>query len=286
MDIYLTNSSLKKIDFNILFIQPYHVGVMNLKRAFCKNYFINANHSISPPSLKSRVKHFAVGIALIIPIINTVAIALLRKADLKKIELNKKAATNIQCAFRQFKAKKIKEAKLKAKKAKEAELKAQEEAKRNEAAKKIQNAFRKYKEKKEYKVRKAKKAAAELKAKEEEKRNDAAKKIQAAFHKWKAKKAAKPRKTWALWQKGKKLFVNPYIQAMIEKQTKVNVGLATQSFVNLSEAARALSKQQFTLSAYYASLAMMGGFNATFKLFLPPGTSEMDKAYKYALADV
>lgn len=273
MDTYLTNNCLTKLGYSELLIQPYSIGTKNVKRAFLNNYIFNKTQSLSAPSLKSRITHLTVGILLLIPIINCIALILLRNHDLKVMRRKTRAAVKIQSTFRQFKAKKIFQAK------KAAKLKAEaEEAHRNKAAKTIQNAFHKFKAKKEKKTMNA--------LEEVIRQHEAAIIIQTAFRNWKAKKAGKKPQPLSLWQRGKKLFWNRNVQETTERLTKVNMGQAYGCLLNASEATKALGNQQYKTSAYYAALALVGGLNASIRLFIPSEISHMNKAYQFALADV
>lgn len=231
MEIYVTKNCLQDVNFNTLFIEPYKVGVENLKRTFLDNYSINEEKNVAPPSLATRVKHFGAGILLLIPIINAFAMALFRLIDLDTIKKNC-AATKIQTAFRGFRARKL-----------------YKDYQKNKAAIKIQSLFRGWRVRKEH---------AELK---------------------KAKQ-----KSSGLFAKAKKFLFGKNGQALVKAQTKIDPMQAAGCLVNLQTACQALGQKKFKASAYFASLAVMNGINATCSLFAPPGTGQLEKANQYALA--
>lgn len=242
MEFYVTQNCLRDLNVKDLLFEPYCVGLKNLKRAFFDNYFINESYDVKSPSLISRVKHFALGLVLFIPFVNSLALAILRSYDLKLIQ--------------QLQAPKIK------------------------AAIQIQSAFRGFRAKKAY-----------------QQKREAAIKIQAAFRGWKCRKAYqelqksmlidKPKQQklgW--WQKAQKLFWGQQMQSLIKKQTRVDVGQAVLGAIYLKESMKALYHRQLRLSAYYASWAVMGAFNATYRLLTPAGVSELERAQQYALGGV
>jgi hypothetical protein len=269
MGIYLTQDCLHNLNLGVLIIKPYSQGINNLKMAFSSIAYVNelsrnsVKKNLYPASLNLRAKHFIAGIALIIPIINILALFILRSSDLHI----QKSASKIQAAFRRFNASKTLE-------------------KKKSAAVLIQSTFRGWKKRKAYLAKKK-----------------AAIKIQSTFRGWRTRKELAKNllvKTEGekngsvkntglvpqclhLLQKTQRLIQRPEVQDLVSKKTKVDIRSATASVDNAKGAVIALCHRKFQISAYLATMAVGHAINATFKLFVPPGVGELERATRYSL---
>lgn len=72
---YLSTDSLVPFNCQLLLLQPYTEGVNNISKAFSERIPLEPNANLQP----SRVTQFLTGLALLIPIINTIALLVLRK---------------------------------------------------------------------------------------------------------------------------------------------------------------------------------------------------------------
>jgi hypothetical protein len=87
---YLTLDCLNAPKIEVATIKPYEEAIYHWQEALKPCFDSQSNNVSSPISLKERVKHILIGILLFIPIINVIAIFILRHIDLQAIKLDEK----------------------------------------------------------------------------------------------------------------------------------------------------------------------------------------------------
>lgn len=102
---YLSTYCLNDSLYRLLIMRPYRQGFNNIQSAFKKNV-IQQSYS---RSLTNRIKHFVVGLLLLVPIINSLAIYILRNTEKKNHEAAVKIQKNVRGWLAKKKLKRLKE---------------------------------------------------------------------------------------------------------------------------------------------------------------------------------
>jgi hypothetical protein len=103
INTHLTLDCLKAPLFEVATIKPYEQSIYHWQEAFRPNHTSKIGLTFPPIPLAERIKHILIAFCLMIPLINTIAIFILRHLD-NQIDRNK-PATRIQAFYKMFKAK-------------------------------------------------------------------------------------------------------------------------------------------------------------------------------------
>ncbi|MBA3721541.1 MAG: hypothetical protein H0W88_03975 [Parachlamydiaceae bacterium] len=267
---YLTQDCQQSSFLSTTVIKPYWQAANNIKMSFATIPAIKniANSTPHPyfPSLANRIKHFMAGIILIVPIINAIAMLVLRGIDRKtmrsvviiqalyrgrkvrkEIQLQHFAAIKIQSVFRSFRVRKT-------------------IARQTKAAIKIQSVYQ------GWKIRQLLKKAKAAKANQ----------VTVTIIDKPLEKPVKPKKPIGVLNTIGKIVHNKGIENAVSTLTGINLKQAKSSISHFKTSIKAFSQRKYKVGLMFSMMAVGEAMNSVMKAFMPKRLNELNRLNRYS----